>query len=150
MHAARETLGFGQALIVEVHNSQERLDCRLPLHSRNTGTTGKERQVLPDAQAWVDAELLRHISDSAADMACVESGIKAIYKDPSIAWTEQRCHELQHGTLAAAVWPDQAKAGALFDIESQILNDRCATVAISDSVELDHAHRIRPLAFRSN
>ena len=84
------------------------------LGARNLVGHGEEVQELPDLHAVVDAEVVGHVADAAADGQRVLRDTVAVDDAFAVRGFEQRGQKADRRALAGAVGPDEAEqlAGA--------------------------------------
>ena len=112
---------------------------RLPL--RDLVGHGEEVEELPDLHAVVDAEVVGHVADAAADGHRVLRDAVAVDDALAAAGLEQRGQKADGRALAGAVGADEAEHLAGLDLEIQALDGREVAVVFAEVDEFDHARK---------
>ena len=146
LHAPREPLDVGLALVGEVDQLQEIADDPLPGGGREAVAAGEEVEVLPDPHVVVDPERVRHEAEDATDLVGVPAHRPAGDLGLAGRRLEERGQDPEGRRLAGAVGPDQAEDLALLDVEVEAGDGERLVVALHEALGLDdRCHEITPL-----
>ena len=85
---------------------------------------GVEIDVLGDGQVLVEAELLRHVTDMAADLRCVFTDIHAENATGAFGWRKQAAKRLDDRGFPGAVWSKETEELAYVDLKADVA-DSC-------------------------
>jgi hypothetical protein len=151
--ASREGGRLLVPLVEQVDHPQHRLDGVAPLPLGDTLGAGEEVKVLEDAQARVDAELLRHVADPAARRGGIEPGVEAADQRPPGGRADEGGEDAQQGALPGPVRPDQPQAGALGHAERQVAQRRPPRPPLApraDALQLDRiaSHQLSAISYQ--
>ena len=115
LHAARQSLDVGVALVGEVHEFEQVADDPLPGGRGQAVAASEEVEVLPDPHVVVDPEHVRHEPEDAPDLGGVPGQRPTADLGLARGRLEQGREHPERSRLASPVGPDQAEDLALLD-----------------------------------
>ena len=141
--AAGELPGELAAPVGETHARADVLH-RLP-RARHLIDVGDEIEVLLHREVLVEAELLRHVSDLAADARGVADDVVAEAGAAAAVGHQQAAQHADGRRLAAAVGAEKAADLALRDLEIEPVDHAPRAEALAQPVDVDDEPGHRPI-----